>query len=214
MRTVLCYGDSNTHGTMPMHTLGERNRYDPDVRWTGVLAGRLGSLWQVVEEGHPGRTTVLDDPIEGPHKNGRTALPVILESHRPIDLVIIMLGTNDLKFRFCVNAFDIADSAGKLAEIAKASLCGPGETAPQVLLVAPPPVTETGPLADMFQGGAATGQQFPEQFAAVAERYGCAFLDAGKVIRSSAVDGVHYDAGDHKKLGDAVADAVHGLFGA
>jgi len=208
MRTVLCYGDSNTHGTVPMHALGERKRYAADIRWTGVLAQRLGDGWQLIEEGHPGRTTVLDDPVEGPHKNGRAALPVIMESHRPIDLVIIMLGTNDLKFRFCVNAFDIADSAGKLAQIAMASQCGPGETASKVLLVAPPPVVETGALADMFQGGEATGQQFGHHFAEAARRYGCSFLDAGAVIRSSAVDGVHFEPEDHGRLGHAIADAI------
>ena len=101
-RTVLCYGDSNTHGTPPMADLDAAGRFDAQTRWTCVAAQALGSGWTLIEEGQPGRTTVHDDPIEGPHRNRLRILPAILESHAPIDVVVLMLGTNDLKARFSV----------------------------------------------------------------------------------------------------------------
>ncbi|MEM7461801.1 MAG: hydrolase, partial [Pseudomonadota bacterium] len=96
----------------------DKRRLEYERRWTGVAANLLGSGWRVVEEGLPGRTTVHDDPIEGRHKNGLSALPMVLESHRPIDMLVIMLGTNDLKTRFSLTAGDIACSEGKLVEAA------------------------------------------------------------------------------------------------
>ena len=111
MRTVLCYGDSNTWGYDP----ATRTRYPPHVRWTGVLATRLGAEYRVVEEGLNGRTTRWDDPIE-PGRNGLTYLRPCIESHQPLDVIIIMLGTNDLKRRFDLSASDIAQSAAALAE--------------------------------------------------------------------------------------------------
>ena len=88
IRTVLCYGDSNTYGAVPTLARAGRHRFAPDRRWPGILRRQLGSGWEVIEAGHPSRTTVRDDPIEGVHKNGLKALPVCLESHMPLDLVI------------------------------------------------------------------------------------------------------------------------------
>ena len=119
-RTVLCFGDSNTHGTPPVPNLGASGRYDRSARWPTLMAGHLGADWHVIEEGHPGRTTVHDDPIEGAHRNGLTVLPSLLESHKPLDVVILMLGTNDLKGRFSVNATDIALSLERLIGVIRA----------------------------------------------------------------------------------------------
>jgi len=110
MKTVLCYGDSNTWGYDPT----SKERFAPETRWTGVLAESLGVAFRVIEEGLNGRTTVWDDPIEG-HKNGQTYLVPCLASHKPIDLVVLMLGTNDLKMRFSVPADDIARGVGLLS---------------------------------------------------------------------------------------------------
>ena len=87
-RTLLIYGDSNTHGTLPLTELGEIGRHPPGRRWTDLLAARLAPGWTVIAEGHPGRTTVHDDPIEGEHRNGARILPALLESHRPIDQLV------------------------------------------------------------------------------------------------------------------------------
>ena len=205
MKTVLCFGDSNTHGTCPMTDLEDRRRFGPDTRWPGVMAEALGGSWQVVEEGLPGRTTVHDDPVEGEHKNGRRTLLAVLESHRPVDLLVLMLGTNDLKGRFGVGAVDIAGGLGRLATICRTSECGPGNSAPAILLMCPPPIQETGCLADMFAGGAAKSRQLGEHVQAVATSLDCAMLDAGDVIVSSELDGIHFEAEAHMALGGAVA---------
>ncbi len=158
IRTLLCYGDSNTHGTMPMAQLEDLGRFAPDVRWPGVLAAELGPGWRVIEEGHPGRTTVHPDPVSGVHKNGLAILPAVLESHRPIDLVALMLGTNDMKARFQVPPVEIATSIEKLVLAIRQSFCGPDAGAPAVLVVCPPPVLETGlPRGDLRGRGRALG---------------------------------------------------------
>ena len=111
MRRILCYGDSNTWG----YDAAADDRFPEEVRWTGVLQQLLGEGFRVIEEGQPGRTTVWDDPIEE-HRNGKTALYSVLESQSPVDLVVLMLGTNDLKPRFSLNAFDIAAGLERLRD--------------------------------------------------------------------------------------------------
>ena len=116
MTTIVVFGDSNSYGTPAMAGLDDWGRFAPGERWPGVmLAGLAGSQGVepdvvLVEECLPGRTTVHDDPIEGRHKNGLAVLPVVLESHRPIDIVVIMLGTHDLQARFAVTHDDIPHS--------------------------------------------------------------------------------------------------------
>ncbi len=206
---MLCYGDSNTWGSDP--ETGER--FGPDVRWPGVLRRALGEGYWVVEEGLNGRTTVRDDPIEGAHKNGRTYLRACLESHKPIDLVLIMLGTNDLKARFAASASDIAQGAASLAEMALGSGCGPGGGAPEVVLISPPALGRLTDMAEMFEGAAERSRRFPGHYRRFAEQYGCGFLDASEVIVSSDVDGIHLEAGEHRKLGEAVAGRVRSALG-
>jgi len=211
MRSLLLFGDSNTHGTMPMPDLDFDGRFDRDERWAGRLAKLLPG-WEVIAEGHPGRTTVHDDPVEGAHRNGLTVLPALLESHRPLDAVLVMLGTNDLKERFSVNAGDIAHSLERLVRAIRASECGPGGGAPGVLLVAPPPILEVGCLAGMFAGGAAKSQGLAREIGAAARRAGVAFLDAGQVVQVSPVDGIHYGAEANPALAEAFAAAIRAHF--
>jgi len=205
---ILCYGDSNTWGQIPG---SDEGRFSPQVRWTGVLAAQLGPGYQVIEEGLCGRTTLWDDPIEG-YKNGREYLIPCLESHRPIDLVVLMLGTNDLKLRFSVPAYDIAASIGVLVEIIQKSATGKANQPPQVLVIAPPPLGILTEYADMFEGGHAKSKKLTEHYQRVAKEHQCAFLDAGQEIVSSDLDGVHFDAGQHSRLGMAVAGKVKEIF--
>jgi lysophospholipase L1-like esterase len=206
-RTILCYGDSNTHGTMPMPDLGSMGRYDRQTRWPGQLAALLPD-WQVIEEGLPGRTTVHDDPIEGAHRNGLAVLPASLESHRPIDVVILMLGTNDLKQRFSVNALDIALSLEKLVLAIRGSGCGPDGAAPGVILVAPPPILEVQDLGVMFAGGQAKSHDLGPRLSALARALEVPFVDAGSLIGVSEIDGIHYDEPAMAALAQAFAQAV------
>ena len=209
MRTILCYGDSNTWGSDP-ETGG---RFAPETRWPGVLRGALGEGYWVVEEGLGGRTTVRDDPIEGAHKNGRSYLRACLESHKPIDLVTIMLGTNDLKARFAASASDIAQGAASLADMAVRSGCGPEGGAPVVVLISPPAVGRLTEMAEMLEGAQEKSRRFAEHYRRFAEQQGCGFLDAGEVVVSSDIDGIHLEAGEHRKLGEAVAERVRSELG-
>jgi lysophospholipase L1-like esterase len=203
MKRILCYGDSNTWGYDP--ATGER--FAEDVRWPGVLGRELGSGFRVVEEALNGRTTVRDDPVEE-HKNGKDYLRPCLESHRPLDLVIIALGVNDLKARFFASASDVADGAGVLVGIAQGSGAGPNGRPPAVLLVAPPRVGKLAELAQMFTGAEEESKGFAHQYRRVAEKYGCELLDAGEVVKSSDLDGIHLEVGEHRKLGEAVVARV------
>jgi lysophospholipase L1-like esterase len=210
-RTVLCFGDSNTHGTQAVRFPLDIRRFAPDVRWPGQMAAILGDDWHVIEEGHPSRNTVHDDPVEGVHKNGLTVLPSLLESHRPIDLVIIMLGTNDLKMRFNVPAIDIALSIQRLLNCVATSMSGPDLAAPKVLIVSPVPIIEAGFLAEIFEGGAAKSQRLAKYFESIATRNNAGFFDAGTVATVDPVDGIHLTPEGHAAVGTAIADAVTNL---
>ncbi|HEU5434070.1 MAG TPA: SGNH/GDSL hydrolase family protein [Thermomicrobiales bacterium] len=200
VKTVLCYGDSNTWGYAP----ATRQRYAPDVRWTGVLANRLGAGYRVIEEGLNGRTTRWDDPIEL-GRNGLTYLRPCVESHNPIDLMTIMLGTNDLKERFDLSPSDIAQSAAELAlEATRYARDAAGQPA-QALLVAPPPVARLSDFDLMFAGSAEKSRQFSHYYGVMAKLEGVPFFDAGSVVVSSDVDGIHFDADQHRQLGEALA---------
>lgn len=205
-KVVLCYGDSNTWGYDPV----SRERLGPARRWTGVLARTLGSGFRVIEEGLNGRTTVFDDPLS-PGRNGLTYLVPCLESHCPVDLVTIMLGTNDLKERFGHSASDIAEGAGLLADFAKRyALRADGHPA-AILLMAPPPIVTLTDFDLMFAGADEKSRLFATYYGRVARWNGVTFLDAGQVITSSELDGIHFEADEHRKLGEAVAARVRDL---
>lgn len=207
-RTILCFGDSNTHGAIPLTSLAVRRRHPREVRWPGRLDAALGPGFRVIEEGHPGRTTVHDDPVEGAHKNGLAVLPALLESHRPIDLVVVMLGTNDLKARYAATPMDVALSVERIALAVRASPAGPEGAAPALLLVAPVPILEAGCLAEIFAGGAEKSRALAPRLRDVADRLGCPFVDAGRVASVDPLDGVHLGAEAHAAIADAVLDGV------
>ena len=206
MKEILCFGDSNTWGWNPV----DKERFDRDTRWTGILQKTLGEAYHVIEEGLNGRTTVWDDPIDL-HKKGSGHLPPLLETHRPLDLVVIMLGTNDLKVRFSVSAYDIARSIGTLIEIVRASGSGRNGGAPGILVLAPPPLGRLTEYADMFTGGAGKSRQLGGRCREFAEEYGVAFFDTATVVSSSDIDGVHWEKEAHRTLGTALAREVRNL---
>ena len=153
-RTLLVFGDSNSHGTPPIVTPGEYYRFDAAIRWPRVLARALGDDWCVVEEGLPGRTTQFDDPVMGAHMNGQTGLRIALESHGPLDLLVIMLGTNDAKTRFNPTPERIVAGLAGLVDIALSDAMQTRHDGFEVLVICPPPVEEVGPIAGEFIGGA------------------------------------------------------------
>ncbi len=203
MKTVLCYGDSNTWGYDP----ASQTTFPRDIRWPGVLRNELGEDYLVIEEGLNGRTTVWDDPIEL-DKNGATYLRPCIQTHKPMDLVIIMLGTNDLKTRFSLPAYDIASGAGVLVDIVHKSDTGIGGEAPEVLLIAPPPAVELTGFAEMFENAVEKSGGFARHYRRVSNEKGCHYLNAGDHVESSPLDGIHLEVDMHTRLGKAVAAKV------
>ena len=177
-RTIVCYGDSNTHGSDAV----DGTRLPRDVRWPGVMRGLLGDRYEVIEEALGGRTTVFDAPFS-PGRNGRDYLLPCLWSHEPVDLVIIMLGTNDLKAFHGVTANEIASGAGALIDLARQSLAGPGATPPAVILVSPVPLDEPTDRSEVWGLGAARDEsrRLANAYRTVAAGRGVAYFDAGSV---------------------------------
>ncbi|WP_417719103.1 SGNH/GDSL hydrolase family protein [Salipiger sp.] len=209
MSVILCYGDSNTHGTMPMRVAGVSERHPRGARWPDAMARALGRDHQVLSEGLPGRTTVHDDPVEGGERNGLKLLSPVLHSHKPLDLMIVMLGTNDLKSRFSVTSWEIARSVERIVLAARIEAVCRAE-----IIVCPAPVRETGTLVDVFAGAEARQVGLSSHLRAVAGRLGCAFVDAGEVVTVSERDGVHWEAEDHLRFGEVMAEAVTRSLGA
>lgn len=210
MRSVLCFGDSNTYG----QTTANRpdDRYGPNTRWPGIMRNKLGAGWLVIEEGLSGRTTVSDDPIEGAEKNGRTYLRPCVMSHKPLDLIIVMLGTNDLKIRFQKPASEIAMGVGALVSDIKSMPAGIDGKTPEIMIISPPPILEDLKGWDsVFDGGREKSLQFAEEFERVADAQEVHFYDAGSIVASSAVDGFHLDIAAHKTLGEAIALEIEAI---
>jgi lysophospholipase L1-like esterase len=205
-RVILCYGDSNTWGWIP----GGSGRHARAKRWPGVLAAELGAGWHVVEEGLSGRTTVFDDPLS-PDRNGKDYLAPCLASHAPVDLVVLFLGTNDLKARFAAAAVDIAAGVGALATIALQSLAGPDAAPPRVLVLGLPRLGRIE-WAEEFAGAEEKAERLPGHLRTVTAALGVDLLDLGELVACGDTDGIHLDEAGHRTIGKAVADAVRGVF--
>lgn len=207
MKTVLCYGDSNTYGYNPLNGL----RYPEDIRWTGRLQTLLGGDYRVIEEGCNGRTTIFDDPLEG-WKNGLDYLRPCLNSHKPVDIVILMLGSNDLKEAFHASAEEIAGGAATLVDTIQDFTVEKQGFAPQIILVSPPEIGE-GICASSFAGifgesAIGRSKEFPKLYEKVAKERGCEFLNAAAHIRPSAEDSLHLSPGAHERLAEELCKKV------
>ena len=177
-----------------------------------VLQSILGDNYQVLEEGQPGRTIATEDPAEG-EKNGLSYLIPCLESHVPLDYLVIMLGSNDCKSKFSYSAMDIAGEMQIFLEKAISYNHFRCNDRMQILLVSPPVITEAvrdSWLEECF-GYAHAGkvsEQLAGWYAKLAEMYHCDFLDAASVVRASAADGCHMDAQNQQELGKQIAARI------
>ena len=200
MRTLLCFGDSNTWG----HDPATGTRFPREVRWPVRLQRALGEEWEVIAEGLGGRTAASDDPTtEG--RNGAAYLLPCLRTHAPVDVVVIYLGTNDVSMRYSLRAEDVARAVGRLVKIVRASETGPAGSAPEVLVVCPPPFSRLDPVYELE---AAKSRELGPAFAAVCDELGCALLDLDGAARYSDLDGIHLDADGHAAVARAVAQRL------
>ncbi len=203
-KSILCYGDSNTYGYNPENGM----RYPADVRYPGRLQILLGEDYQVIEEGCNGRTTIYDDPLEG-WKNGLDYLKPCLNSHKPVDLVILMLGTNDLKEVFHLTALDIAKGAATLIEVIQKFTPEKQGYVPKILLVSPPEIgpgiTSSPFYGSFYERAIEESKNFPEAYFEVAKKYNCDFLNAANYVKPSEKDSLHLSAKAHKTLAGELA---------
>jgi len=201
---ILCYGDSNTWGYDPENGL----RYPPESRWPIVMGMNLPEGWIVIEEGLPGRTTVFEDPLT-PFRKGAGLLSMLLETHMPLDLVILMLGTNDAKSRFSASAYDIGLGVGVLVDEVRGFpfevRCG---RSPSILIIAPPKIHAVQGTPESFIGAPEKSGNFAQVFQKIAEEKHCLFFDADKVVASSLIDGLHLSAEAQRELGRAIAHYI------
>jgi lysophospholipase L1-like esterase len=211
MKTILCYGDSLTWGADA--ETGGRHAYEN--RWPSVLQKGLGHGVRVIPEGLNGRTTVYDDHTADCDRNGARVLPTILHTHAPIDLVIIMLGTNDLKPVFANNAVIVGHGVKRLVEIVRHHAWQVETEGPEILIVSPPPLSETDHalLGPMFAGRLADSQSLASVYRDLADELGCGFFDAGSVAKTTPVDGVHMDAENTRAVGRGLEPIVRMMLG-
>lgn len=207
MKTILCYGDSNTYGYDPETGL----RYPEEVRWAGQLRKRLGEEYRVIEEGCNGRTTIYRDPVEG-WKNGMDYLKPCLNSHKPIDLVILMLGSNDLKKMYGATAAESARGAGQLVDVIQAFTQEKQGFTSDILLISPPKIGE-GIASSSFSSSFAESaveksRQFAEHFQKIAGEKQCHFFDAAAVAPPSKTDCLHLSPESHGALAEALYQEV------
>jgi lysophospholipase L1-like esterase len=211
-KTIMCYGDSLTYGWVPVIEGIPSWRYTYDERWTGIMASQLGNAYHIVEEGLSGQTTSADDPND-PRLNGSSYLPSALASHLPLELVIIMLGTNDTKRYFNRSSYDIA--YGMLKLVGQTLSCGGGigttYAAPKVLVVAPPPLTSMPhPFFESTFGcgGTEKSAELGQQYKDMADFMKVDFLNAGDFITTEGCDGVHFTIENNLHLGKTIANKV------
>ena len=210
---IVCFGDSNTHGYCadPADCADGGIRFNESERWTRLLQEKLGEEYLVIEEGLSGRTTCFDDPIhEG--LNGLDYIYPCLKSHEFVDLLIIMLGTNDTKDRFASSAACIGIGMSRLVKKAQATECWGGKK-PNILVVAPPPIGEgmlTSAVADtMGTGCVEKSRQLARYYEEQCRLIGAHFLDAGTLgCEFNEVDFMHLTRKDHATLAGALAALV------
>ena len=206
-KRILCYGDSNTWGYIPTG-----GRYDEHTRWPMHMAELLGPGYGVVEEGFNGRTCVYDDPVEGGFKSGVRYLPPCLMSHNPLDVVAIMLGSNDTKRRFGLTPMTIGQSMMQLVRTVKIYGMNAAGDPPHIIVVAPPPILdnlmETRHAECFGEQAIAVSKGLGAELHRVTKLLRCDFFDAAPYAEVSPLDAVHMTARGHIRLAEAMAEKI------
>lgn len=204
LKNIMCFGDSNTHG----HIAVTKGRYDRDTRWTGLLQKHLGSEYYVIEEGLNGRTTVYDDELMK-NVNGSKFLEMCISTHKPLNLVIIMLGTNDTKIRFNATPEDSARGLEHLVKMLRNSEVFNGE----IMIISPIHISDNivnSEYCESYGGmiGAEKSRKLAPEYKKVAEKYGCHFMDAADYAKADDKDAIHLDAEGHAALARAIYNKI------
>jgi lysophospholipase L1-like esterase len=211
VKNILCYGDSLTWG----YNAETLSRHPFEVRWPNVLQAELGSAAHVIEDGLNGRTTAFDDNLVAEDRNGARTLPTSLSTHSPLDLVVIMLGANDMKPWIHGRAYVAANGMARLVNIVRGHTYFFNAPAPQVIMVSPPAVSRTDNVefSEYFEGANVSSTHLAEAYRLYAAQLGCTFFDAGTVAKTTPIDGVHLDAENTRAIGRALAPIVKQTLG-
>lgn len=210
MKTVLCYGDSLTWG----YDASGPGRHAYDDRWPSVVADVLPGRVQVIAEGLNGRTTAYDDHLAAADRNGTRLLPTILATHEPVDILIIALGSNDLKRHTGGGrVFEAVRGVERLVEITRSFASSFGYPSPEILIVSPPALVPTADAAfdEMFGFAIEASNTFSQAYGRLAAELGCQHVAASAVCEATPLDGIHLDAANTRKLGLAIAAALEPL---
>lgn len=206
MKQILCFGDSNTFGLIP----GTGNRYDWNIRWTGILDKNLREKgYRIIEEGLCGRTTVFDDSFREGRK-GADTLPTLLESHNPIDIVILMLGTNDCKTVYNTTAEIIGKGIQRLLEQIK-------QKSPQAKIILVSPIClgrgvgEEGFDSEFDDSSVETSENLHKVYNRIADENEIYYLKASGYANPSPLDREHLDENGHRKLAEGLLDLLEGV---
>lgn len=200
---AMAFGDSLTWGAIP----GGKGRHAYQNRWTSVLETFVPEV-RVVAEGLGGRTSSFDDYASASDRNGAKTLPMLLGSHYPLDLVMIMLGSNDLKPHICGHINGAAAGIQRLVEIIRTFPYGYQAAVPQILIMSPPLFCNTSGGGPNGNRVIAESEKFKEAYQAIAIKEGCGFFDCASVAQADPADGVHLDVANTRAIGQGVAPIV------
>ena len=207
MKTVLCYGDSNTFGYEPL----SGTRYPKELRWTTILQKELGAAYEVVSEGLNGRTTAYDR-IECAWKNGFPYLAPCIGSNKPVDYIIFMLGTNDCNADLHLSEYDIAKGMERLIEEVESVTPEMQDYPPKMIIVVPAAILDdyySSPFADQLDDDSIRkSHAIAPLYKEVADRHGCLYLDCSDKLEVSTFDSEHLTANGHAKLAALLAKLI------
>lgn len=204
---VLCFGDSNVWGRSGKSI----ERYPANTRWTGILQEKLGNDYEIIEEGLRSRLTDFDDDDpQFPGRNGAAYLRPCLESHNPLDIVILWLGTNNFKTRFNQDAPMVAQSSGRVVEVVKMVAHTSQHAAPRVILISPPVVREEHLPSNQFIGAGKKSKQLGKYLEEVAKQWSCDFIDMAQYVHAGDADGVHLESDQHLVVANVMYRIIKG----
>ncbi len=207
-KRILCYGDSNTWGWVPLK-MGQE-RFPVNVRWTGILQNKLGADYEIIEDGIGGRNTITDDPRPDFEKrNGLETLPLALEGNLPLDWIVIMLGTTELKEMFNMSAQEIAEGLRKIVSAIKNYRVLVGTEPPKILIVIPAVIIETTEsVSGLFKGGTKKSEELIKEYQKICKEEDVECLNSNEVIKVDMEEGIHIDKKAHKKLGEFIYEKI------
>lgn len=208
MKTVLAFGDSLTWGFIP----GTRNRYPREVRWPKVLEKGLGGKAEVLDNGLNARTSVHENPYRD-YRKGLDILPSLLESHAPLDLVILMLGSNDFHSNYGLKPFDVARGMRRMVQTVKTYMTEPEMPVPEVLVISPPKIikTEDPYYSQIFGDTYKIFGELAPLYKTLAEEEGAHFFNAAEIATAEPRDGIHLSAESTIAIGKALIDPVRNI---